>query len=80
MTTPEVGCRELVELLTDYLDDAVAPDLRRTIDAHLDECPGCRAALDNLSETVSTLRQTEVEQLPQPLIDQLLAAFADHTS
>jgi anti-sigma factor RsiW len=38
-------CKELVELLTAYLDDTLDAQTRRQFDEHLEGCAGCRAAL-----------------------------------
>ena len=61
----DVTCREVAELLSDYLDDAIpAPD-RARLDAHLAECNGCAAALEQLRETIrvsGTLTEAQVAQ------------------
>jgi anti-sigma factor RsiW len=41
MGAQRVVCRELVELVTEYLDDALPPDLRAAVGRHLDGCDGC---------------------------------------
>jgi len=41
MEAQPVVCRELVELVTDYLEDALPPDLRAAVSGHLDGCDGC---------------------------------------
>jgi anti-sigma factor RsiW len=41
----DVACRDVVDLLTAYLDGALPPRIRAGIDAHLDGCAGCRNAL-----------------------------------
>jgi hypothetical protein len=41
METQPVVCRELVELVTEYLDDALPPGLRAAVVRHLDGCDGC---------------------------------------
>ena len=38
-------------LLSAYLDDALAPEERATVSAHLDECDRCRGRLDDLRAT-----------------------------
>lgn len=58
-TRPRAGpltCREVVELLTDHLEDALPPDERAHFEAHLDACPGCRAYVDQVVVTVRVLR------------------------
>ena len=34
-------CRELTELVTDYLEDALAPGERVRFEEHLETCDGC---------------------------------------
>ena len=34
-------CRELVELVTEYLDNALPPDLHAAVTRHLNGCDGC---------------------------------------
>jgi hypothetical protein len=41
MKTRSMVCRELVELVTEYLDDALPPDLRTAVSRHLGDCDGC---------------------------------------
>jgi anti-sigma factor RsiW len=36
-------CRELNEVLDDYLDGALAPELVRDLERHLEDCAPCRA-------------------------------------
>ena len=48
-------CRELVELVTVYLDDALAPAERGRCNEHLRECAGCRAYVAQMEIVVSAL-------------------------
>jgi anti-sigma factor RsiW len=36
-----MSCRELVELVTAYLDGALAPDVHERLEAHLRHCDAC---------------------------------------
>jgi len=46
------GMNEHPELhLSAYLDDALSPDERAAVSAHLDGCPSCRARLEDLRAT-----------------------------
>jgi anti-sigma factor RsiW len=36
-----ISCREVVEIVTDYLDGALPPEDRDRMDAHLEACPPC---------------------------------------
>jgi anti-sigma factor RsiW len=68
----EPTCRELVELVTDYLEDALPAPERARLEAHLAECEGCRRYVEQMRATVRLT--AGVEQAP-PGIDALRAAF-----
>jgi anti-sigma factor RsiW len=73
-TATELTCRELVELVTDYLDGALSPSERDRFEAHLAECDGCRHYVEQIRTTVRLTRQlAELEQRPE--MTALLAAF-----
>jgi hypothetical protein len=63
---PSTGmpCREFVELVASYLDDALLPAERARCDEHLPTCAGCRAYLAQTELVVGalgTLRHSEGE-------------------
>ena len=66
---------ELVELLTEYLEDAMTPANRRRIDEHLARCDDCRAYLDQMRLTIRALGALPPEQLSDRTREELLAAF-----
>ena len=73
-----LACQEFVELVTDYLEDALPARDRARFEAHLAGCEGCTAYLDSLRLTVATLREAP----PAPPADPhtraaLLRAFRD---
>jgi anti-sigma factor RsiW len=76
MTTgTELTCREVVELLSDYLDDAIpAPD-RARLDAHLAECDGCTAALDQVRETIRVTGGLTEAQVAREQLEPVRNAF-----
>ena len=76
-TLPEMPCRELVEVITDYLDGALAERDRRRFDAHLAECDACRDYLDQFQQTIALAGRVESERLPPRMREELLAAFRD---
>jgi predicted anti-sigma-YlaC factor YlaD len=51
----EIACRELVELVTAYLDGAMSRADRARFDAHLGECGDCREFLLQLRRTIEAL-------------------------
>jgi MFS family permease len=55
----DVACRELVGLLSDYLDDVLDPGWRARVDEHLRHCDGCTNYLDQIRATVDLLAQLD---------------------
>lgn len=48
-------CRELVEVLTDYLEGALEPDQRAEIERHLVICRGCQNHVEQFRSTIDLL-------------------------
>ena len=74
----DLRCVEFVELITDYLEDALSDDVRTRIEAHLDTCPGCSAALEQLRIVVNLtgeLTESDVEDLDPLEREALLSTF-----
>ena len=70
----DLTCRELVELVTDYLEDGLPAHERARFEAHLEECEACRAYVDQMRTTVRLTRAAGVKQ-EVPGMDGLLEAF-----
>jgi anti-sigma factor RsiW len=68
-------CRELVELVTDYLEGRLAEGDRRQFDEHLDECPDCSEYVEQMRQTVRALGTLSEDSLSRPARDTLLDAF-----
>ena len=71
----ELTCRELVELVTDYLEGALSPEERMRFEDHLLICEGCSAYVDQVRQTISLVGALQEDSIPPPVRDQLLAAF-----
>jgi anti-sigma factor RsiW len=68
-------CRELVELITDYLEDRLSPIDRARFEAHLAECEACRTYLDQFRQTIRVLGRLPEESLSPEARNALLDAF-----
>jgi len=66
-------CRDVVELLAEYLDDQLDPATAGALDAHLTGCEECAAFTNTYRKTVQALRQLREEDLPSQLRDRLQA-------
>ncbi len=71
----ELSCQELVELVTEYLEDALDEDTRARFDAHLAECDGCRTYLEQFRRTIELTGRLSKETLEPEARDVLLAHF-----
>jgi anti-sigma factor RsiW len=78
--TEEMTCAELVELVTEYLDGALAEVERERFEAHLAACPHCDAYLDQIRATVAAAGRLTEDAVPQETLDGLLAAFRGWTT
>ncbi len=77
MTLPgdDLACIELVELVTAYLDDALAPAERARLEAHLADCEGCAVYVEQIRQTIALAGRLVPEVVPAPMMERLLAAF-----
>jgi anti-sigma factor RsiW len=72
----DLVCREVVELLNGYLDDALPADVRTAVEAHLAGCDGCTMVLDEFRQTIAmTGMLVDVEDVAPDQREILLAAF-----
>ena len=73
-------CRELVGLVTDYLDDALPAERRAQFDSHLDTCEACSAYIDQIRLTAELLGRLPADPLPAGVTDHLVEVFRDWQS
>jgi anti-sigma factor RsiW len=71
----EMTCKELVELVTDYLEGALPPATRARFDEHLAACPFCTIYLEQMRQTVKTLGALPEASIPPAALDALLGHF-----
>jgi anti-sigma factor RsiW len=70
-----LSCRELVELVTDYLEGALPHGERARFDAHIAGCPHCTAYLEQMRDTIRIMGTLEPESLPGDMERELLLVF-----
>jgi hypothetical protein len=51
----ELACQDVVEVVTDYLDDVLPSDRRTQLDSHLAGCDGCTEYIGQIRATVDAL-------------------------
>ena len=77
MKIDELTCRELVEVVTDYLEGSLAPADRIRFEEHLVMCAPCTTYLEQMRETIRLTGALREEQLDPAARDALLSAFRD---
>jgi anti-sigma factor RsiW len=71
----QLSCRELVELVTDYLEGALTEEERLRFEEHIDRCGGCRIYLEQIRQTIAVLGHLPVDGLSPDAERELLEAF-----
>lgn len=69
------SCREIAQLITDYLDGSLTLGERIRFQWHLGLCFACRNYLRQMKYTIETLRQLPPESVPPPVKEELLNRF-----
>jgi anti-sigma factor RsiW len=73
----EMGCRELVRVISAYLDGTLPAEDRVRFDAHLEECPYCVNYLDQMRETIAALGELTPESIGPERRREIVEAFGE---
>jgi len=73
----EMTCKELVELVTEYLEGTLPDDTRTRMEDHLSGCEGCTNYLEQMRQTILLTGQLREESLTPQQRDDLLRLFHD---
>jgi anti-sigma factor RsiW len=77
VSEPQITCREMVELMSDYLDGSLDAPERARFEAHLASCNGCTRALEQLRATVRVTGSLREEPMVDEQRELLRAVFRD---
>jgi anti-sigma factor RsiW len=70
-----MNCRQVVELMTDYLEGALSASERSRFEDHIAGCDGCRAYLAQLQTARRIMGRLAYESVPAAIEKELLEAF-----
>ena len=70
-----VACLVFVELVTDYLDDALDPPRHAAMTAHLRTCPDCGEYLAQIRATISATGRLRAEAFDPRIMADLVTEF-----
>ncbi len=71
----EMTCRELVEVVTDYLEGRLPDPDRVRLEAHVEECPYCEEYIAQMRRTIDALGELRREAIDPRREAELLEAF-----
>ncbi len=70
-------CREIVQLMTEYLEGTMPTEERLRFERHVAICPACRGFLAQMRETLRLSGDVTEESISPEVRAELLAAFRD---
>ena len=74
---PDPRCEEIVELLGEYVEGALPAARAAEVEAHLRDCDGCTALLEQLRTTVALLEAVPPDVVADALADDVRAALVE---
>jgi hypothetical protein len=75
-----LSCRELVELVTDYFEDALDERHRCLFEEHIAACGGCKRYLEQLRQTILVTGTLTPDDFSPAAERELLQAFRAWTN
>lgn len=76
----EIACVSGVELLNDFLEGVLPPDVHAALEAHVARCARCAAFVASYRETPRILREATTMTLPEDLESSLRAFLQARTN
>jgi anti-sigma factor RsiW len=73
--TTDLACKELVEIVTDYLEGTLPDRDRARFEAHILTCPPCREYVEEMRTTLRLTGRVTTESISTDARDELLRAF-----
>jgi len=71
-----LDCNEVLEQLSDYLDEDAREELCRAIESHLTQCHDCQIYVDSVKKTIVLYQADRKVELPLHVTARLDAALA----
>jgi anti-sigma factor RsiW len=75
VTFDDMLCRDVVEMITDYLEGALSADERERLERHIASCPGCEGYLDHFRTTIELSGRLRVVDVEPQSMDSLVGVF-----
>jgi anti-sigma factor (TIGR02949 family) len=72
-----VTCRQVVDLVNDYLEQALPAEDTTLFEQHVNFCEGCAFYVDQMRRTVAVVGRVREDDVPPEARDRLLTAFRE---
>jgi anti-sigma factor RsiW len=77
LISEDLTCKELVELVTEYLEGGLSPEDRDRFEQHIVLCDGCARYLEQMRTTIALTGSLSEESVSAEAEERLLALFRD---
>ena len=77
MAVREITCQQLVELVTEYLEDRLPVEERLLFEEHLAFCTSCVTYLDQMRQTIQVTGMLREDDLDPHARDAMLKVFKE---
>ena len=67
-----MSCKEVLESLSEYVDEDVKQEIAQEMHKHIDVCSDCRAEFNTLTMTIKLYRHFETPAMPASCHDRLV--------
>jgi anti-sigma factor RsiW len=71
----DMSCKELVELVTDYLEGALSPTDRQRFDLHISKCDWCKLYIAQIRLTIKAVGKLTEDSIEPRAKEELLGVF-----
>jgi len=68
-------CKQFLQELSDYLDEAVGAEVRAKLEQHIAECPNCWVVCDTTKKTIQVYKGMDPCRIPPEVESRLMAAL-----
>jgi anti-sigma factor RsiW len=71
----DLVCRDAVQLMSDYLEDALSSRQRARLESHLADCPHCSEYLRQMQTVMRAVGHVEPDDLSASAREELVAVY-----
>lgn len=72
------NCDDVIQLLTDYVDSELEPDMQALLESHFGACPTCDHFLKSFRRTVELTGEFRCEDIPEEVSARLHCFLEQH--